>query len=81
MPNRSDLATLRAAADAACAAFDTACRGSFADRRWGYYRAVEGDGRGVTDAMHAAADAYLAALHTFYLARDGERGFLGARGL
>jgi hypothetical protein len=31
--------------------------------------------------IKVAYDVYLNAIHTFYLARDGERGFLGGRGM
>ena len=31
--------------------------------------------------LRAAHDAYIAALHAFYAARDGAGGFLGGRGL
>lgn len=30
--------------------------------------------------LRATWDAYITALHAFYRARDGERGFLGSRG-
>lgn len=32
-------------------------------------------------AIRAAWDDYIQALHAFYRARDGEKGFLGSRGL
>ena len=75
----ADLSALRAAADAASDAFDAACRPHFVNR-WDYYRAVD-CGQKVPRSVHDAADAYLAATHAFYAARDGERGFLGSRGL
>lgn len=80
--NTPNLSRLREIADAAEAAFDAECRAAFADGRWGYYRAMEGvdGGKGLTHAMHKACDAYLVAVHNFYHARDGDRGFLGARG-
>ena len=73
------LATLRARLDAASSAFDAACRPHFVNR-WDYYRAVE-CGQSAPQSVHDAADAYLAATHAFYRARDGENGFLGGRGL
>lgn len=74
-----DLNRLKAAADTAEKAFDDACRPYYADGRWGAYRAVE-CGQTVPPKVWAALDAYHAATHAFYLARDGERGFLGSRG-
>lgn len=76
----TDLATLRAAADAADAAFTDACRPHYCDGRWGAYRAYE-CGQPVPKAVEAALNAYHAAVHAFYRARDGEAGFLGGRGL
>lgn len=73
------LAALKARVDAASDAFDDACRPHFVNR-WDYYRAVE-CGQSAPQSVHAACDAYLAATHAFYAARDGERGFLGSRGL
>lgn len=75
----ADLSALRAAVDVASNAFDAACRPHFANR-WAYYHAVE-CGRPVPRSVHDACDAYLAATHAYYRARDGERGFLGGRGL
>ncbi len=74
-----DLPALKAAADAAGAAFDEACRPHYCDGRWGYYRAME-CGHDVPPELHARCDEYLKATHAFYLARDGELGFLGSRG-
>ena len=76
----TNLADLKAAADKAGDAFDTACRPHYADGRWGAYRAVE-CGQDVPPAVWGALDAYHAATHAFYLARDGAAGFLGSRGL
>lgn len=72
----ADLATLRATADAAGVAFDAACKPHYADGRWGAYRAYE-CGQPVPPAVEAALDAYHAATHAFYAARDGAGGFLG----
>ncbi len=76
----SDLQSLRAAADAASDAFDRACRPYYVNRR-DYYLACERDPGSCPASVHAACDAYLEATHAFYLARDGEKGFLGGRGL
>lgn len=72
------LAALKARADAASDAFDAACRPHYVNR-WDYYRAIE-CGEKAPQFVNAAADAYLAATHAFYAARDGESGFLGSRG-
>lgn len=48
----------------------------YADR-WHYYQ----NERLAPATVHAAHDIWIAALHRFYLARDGERGVLGSRGL
>lgn len=76
----TDLAALKKAADDAGAAFDKACKSHYCDARWGYYRAVE-CGQAVSVEVEAAFDAYHRATHAFYAARDGAKGFLGARGL
>lgn len=75
----SDLITLKAEADRLSDAFDVACRPHFVSR-WDYYRAVE-CGEKCPQSVHTACDAYLTALHAYFLARDGARGFLGSRGL
>lgn len=71
-----NLQALKDAADAASQAFDTACRPHYCDGRWGAYRAYE-RGDAVPASVEAALNEYHAATHAFYLARDGERGFLG----
>ena len=73
------LACLKERADRAGAVFDAASRLHYADGRWGAYREME-YGRKVPRAVESAMDAYRDAVHAFYTARDGERGFLGARG-
>lgn len=70
---------LRAQAEAAAAAFDDACRPHYPDGRWGAYRACE-FGETLPPEVMATMDAYSDALAAYYAARDGERGFLGARG-
>lgn len=77
---KPSLQCLKERADKAGAAFDAACRPHFADGRWGAYRAIE-CGREVPRAVDDALNAYHAAVHAFYLARDGAGGFLGSRGL
>lgn len=74
------LSTLKDRADSAGLAFDAACKPHYCDGRWGAYRAVE-CGQDVPATVWAALDAYHAATHAFYLARDGASGFLGSRGL
>lgn len=74
------LAALKAAADKAGDAFDAACKPHYCDVRWGYYRAVERN-QPVPASVEAAFNAYHAATHSFYAARDGSKGFLGSRGL
>ncbi|EBU7498207.1 hypothetical protein DK058_25365, partial [Salmonella enterica subsp. enterica serovar Typhi] len=76
----SRLKRLRAVADASEAAFDAACRPHYCDGRWGAYRAIE-CGQVVPGPVTDAMDDYLAATHAFYAARDGDKGFLGSRGL
>ena len=71
---------LKLAADIASADFDAACRPHYCDGRWGAYRAIECD-NDVPKSVLAALHAYHAALHAYYRARDGERGFLGGKGL
>ncbi|MCH4543143.1 hypothetical protein [Ochrobactrum sp. A-1] len=74
----ADLKTLRVIADDADAAFDAACKPHYTDGRWGAYRAIE-CGIDVPKSVMSALDAAHAARQAFYLARDGERGFLGSR--
>lgn len=80
MNSKPDLAALRVATDQAEAAFDAACRPHYVDGRWGAYRAIECD-QPVPPNVLDALNAYHAATHAFYAARDGEKGFLGSRGL
>lgn len=74
------LRCLKDRADAAGAAFDAACKPHFCDGRWGAYRAIE-CGQDIPATVDAAMTAYHDATQAFYLARDGDGGFLGGRGL
>lgn len=74
------LPDLRIAASAAQAAFEAECARHYPDGQWGFYRALDRGEEAPASAI-AASDAYLAATHAFYRARDGERGFLGSKGL
>lgn len=47
---------------------------------WDFYRALD-KGERVPDEVMQAHENNFAATRAFYKARDGERGFLGARGL
>lgn len=76
----TNLAALKQAADDAGTAFDKACKPHYADARWGYYRAVECN-QPVPAEVETAFNAYHAATHAFYAARDGSKGFLGSRGI
>lgn len=76
MGEKPSLSELKAAADAAGKAFDDAARHHYADGRWGAYRAAE-CGQDIPADVWAALEAYHAATHAYYLARDGEGGFLG----
>ena len=69
----TDLETLNAQAATAEAAFDAACKPYYCDGRWGAYRAIECD-QEVPATVWAALDAYHAATHAYYLARDGHLG-------
>lgn len=74
------LATLKERANTARDQLDTVCRAHYPDGRWGAYRACECD-QPLPDDVSTAMDAYHDALHNFFHARDGDRGFLGSRGL
>jgi|GEM_PF-5261385 len=74
------LAALRSRVDVASRAFDTACRPHYCDGRWGAYRDIE-NGRDVNTGVLRALDEYHGAMHAYYLARDGEHGFLGGKGV
>jgi hypothetical protein len=70
---------LKAACDKAETAFDAVAKRDYVDGRWGYYRAIE-CAQPVKSDLHCAFDVYYAALQAFYRMRDGDKGFLGARG-
>ena len=74
------LSDLKSAATQTEKAFDAAARPHYVDGRWGYYRAIE-CGQPVPPSVEEAFNAYHAATHAFYAARDGDKGFLGSRGL
>jgi hypothetical protein len=61
------------------AIFETACSENGYRDRWAAYRAEEA-GAVWPESVRVAHDAWTDAVHRFYAARDGERGFLGARG-
>ena len=83
---------LREVASNAECIFETLLREKYphADR-FVWFRACEALRNGTADRFDRdmandpqilrAHDVYIKALHTFYHARDGERGFLGTRGL
>lgn len=75
-----DLQAMKSAADEAGKRFDEVCRPHFCDGRWGAYRALE-YGQALPRNVEAALDEYNSAVMAYYLARDGDRGFLGARGV
>lgn len=74
------LASMRAEIDALDSAFEAECLKHWRNGKWGAYQAWEKD-LPVPEAVATLHDAYIAALHAFYGARDGESGFLGSRGL
>lgn len=74
------LKDLKAKADQASDAFDAVCRKHFVSR-WDYYHVCACKLSIVPAECHRAADAYVAAQHAFYEARDGSKGFLGGKGL
>lgn len=92
-----DLAALRAEAGTRREVFEAEVRAiDPALTQWSWFRALEtAKGRACRtndDMTHDAAlvasakirtayDAYIVALHAFYLARDGANGFLGGYGL
>lgn len=91
------IADLRAQADAARLRFESAVPARFPGlTHFHWYRAcaaLAGENTRRNDdtaqdaalaadpEIRAAYDAYIRAIHAYYRARDGERGFLGARGL
>lgn len=94
-PVVSDLAALKAAADAAHAAFTGTVDRLFPGAtEWHWLRAVSHIGGeavrrnddtskdtalAASAEIRAAWDAYLGALHAYYSLRDGPNGFLGGR--
>lgn len=73
------LSDLRNAATAAELRFEASLDPAF-DNRWDFYRA-ERDGKSIPADILDAHNAWLAALHQFYVVRDGAKGVLGSRGL
>lgn len=73
------ISELRLMAERAAAHFDEVCRPYYPDGRWGAYRAFECDQETPSD-VDTALDAYHAATHAYYVARDGVAGFLGSKG-
>lgn len=76
----TDLAQLRQVAEIARAEFEQACQPAYVDGVWGAYRAIECDQPVPANILRAMDETY-AAIQAYYRARDGDRGFLGARGL
>ncbi len=86
------ISDLREVASNAERIFETILRDKYpmADR-FTWFRASEAECKGVADKfdrdmandsqIKLAYCVYMEALHAFYRARDGERGFLGGRGL
>lgn len=72
------LSDLRAATDATRKAFDLACKPHYADGRWGAYRAWDME-EDVPADVEKAMNAHHAALHRYYMIRDGSGGFIGKR--
>lgn len=79
-PQLRCLKTLYAAIKPASDAFDAACVAcGYADRWDAYHRQDKGDNW--PESVALACDAETKALHAYYSARDGDKGFLGSRGL
>lgn len=74
--NKTTLHALRKAVAAAETTLETECAENGFSDRWDAYRAEEA-GERLPESIRVAHDAYIAASHEFYLARDGDRGFLG----
>ncbi len=72
-----DLVTLKDRADQAGREFDAIALLYYPDARWGAYRAFECN-QPVPAQVCAAMENYHSATHAYYLARDGDAGFLGA---
>ena len=75
------LSELKANADHAKEAFEAAAYVVYAGGIWDFYRECERCEGNVSPSLLMLYDAYISALHAFYLARDGERGVLGSRGI
>lgn len=60
--------------------FEDECIANGYNDRWDAYKSEE-TGCNWAESLQVAHDAWIVALHNFYKARDGERGFLGSRGL
>lgn len=77
----TNLAALRAASDAAFARFNEVSSKYYQDGSWGAYKAYDEDKDAVPVEVIEAMNNLSNALHVYYRARDGEKGFLGSRGL
>jgi len=69
------LQKLRSAADLGSTAFEAACVSAGYADKWAAYH----DEANWPEALLQAHRDAMTALHAFYLARDGARGFLGGR--
>lgn len=64
---------------AANTAFEKECERYYTNGKWGFYHASDRGEETPVDVQRAYTAA-LEATRAFYLARDGEKGFLGGRG-
>jgi hypothetical protein len=71
-----DLHALRRESARLEAVFESECADNGYGDRWGAYRAEQA-GEKWPASVAVAHDAWMAALHRFYAARDGEAGVLG----
>ncbi len=60
--------------------FEAICQKYWIDGKWGFYHA-DMNGSNIPSEVYEASDKYMNAVHKFYKARDGEKGFLGKFGL
>lgn len=75
---RNAIELLKIAAEAASAALDAKCELFFEDGRFGAFRAID-KMEPLPNGIQEAIDYYITAVHQYYLARDGEFGFIGRR--
>jgi hypothetical protein len=76
----TNLTALKDASDAAYARFEEVSSKHYLDGVWGAYRAYDAHKDTVPIEVIEAMYNFRNAIQAYYMARDGDKGFLGGRG-